>query len=148
MAAGARLFGEKHQKLRPLFRTGADGRRDQIEPETSATPDQLKSRPVELWSDVALTIGPDGAMYILHGAHLLKLARDGRKVWHVDVGDDKNDMDRPRLDGLGNVYLLRWPDGTARLASPAARRREKRTRAGRRRRPCSGSSARDELSCL
>jgi hypothetical protein len=102
------FFGEKHQKLGPLFRTGASGQREEIKPETCATPDQLKNRPVELWSEVALTIGPDGAMYVLHGAHLLKLARDGKKVWHVDVGDDKNDMDRPRLDGLGNVYLLRW----------------------------------------
>jgi DNA-directed RNA polymerase subunit RPC12/RpoP len=102
------FFGEKHQKLGPLFRTDPNGERGAIRPDATATPETLKDRPVELRSSVSLAIGPDGAMYLQRGKHVVKLARDGKKVWLAELADEGSDMDRPRVDAQGNVYLLRW----------------------------------------
>jgi hypothetical protein len=101
------LFGEKHQKLSPLFRTRPDGERDWIRPSETPRVREAKSRPLEIDDDSQLAIGPDGATYLQRDEDLLKLARDGTKVWAVNVGVTGNGMDRPRIDAHGNVYVLR-----------------------------------------
>jgi hypothetical protein len=106
------LFGEKRQKLRPLFKPGSrPDDRDMVKAEAEY-PDSLENlgnRPIEMQTDYThCGYGVDATLVLQRSEHVAKLDPNGDVLWKVTLPERSNDYGRPCIDGWGNVHLIRW----------------------------------------
>ncbi|MGH7329778.1 MAG: hypothetical protein ACREJX_15635, partial [Polyangiaceae bacterium] len=104
------IFGEQHQKLRPLFYRDEKGERHALYADEKYPPgvDEIKDRPTEISSDSSTClVGPDGALYLQNDEHLAKLDRAGTVLYRASLPEKGSNRGRPCADGYGNLYVIR-----------------------------------------
>lgn len=103
--------GEKHQKMKPLFRKGEGGERERVKADAEYPPDvkALKHRPTEIDSDyVEMNVGWDGFLYFMRSRQAARLDRNGAVVFSGELlNEHSNDEGRPCADRNGFSYWLR-----------------------------------------
>ena len=102
--------GEKHQRLKPLFRSDDKGGRDRVKGDAEYPPnlEEIGNRPTELYTSyVEATVGWDGFLYLQKSEHIAKLDRNGTVVYRVKLPEGSSDRGRPCADRNGFAYVMR-----------------------------------------
>ncbi|MEO7111941.1 MAG: hypothetical protein ABI183_15970 [Polyangiaceae bacterium] len=107
---GKGLFGgEKHQKLRPLFSGDGDKRHRVVaEAEHPSSIEELKDRPIELYTDyTSCKSGRDGSLYLWRSANVARLDAQGKIIFKAKLPEEHgNEYGSPCIDASGASYFL------------------------------------------